>query len=80
MNYPKAAVEIEHEQTVEDHAQGNFAMALDQADAYPSLDDAFLGYSINTVDAILNDGYSDEDAERGLWIFCALEKNYLKSL
>ena len=77
MNYPKAAVEIEHKQTVEEHAQGNFAMALDQADDYPSLNDAFLGYSINTMNSILNDGYSDEDAERGLWLFYALEKNYL---
>ena len=70
----------EHEQTVEDHAQGNFEMALDQADDYPSLDDAFLSYSINTVDSIQEDGYSDEDAEEGMWIFWELEKNYLKRL
>ena len=77
MNYPKAAVEIEHKQTVEEHARDNFATALDQVDDYPSRDDAFLSYSINTVDSILNDGYSDEDADRGLRIFWALEKNYL---
>ena len=66
----------EHEKTIEEHAQDNFAMASDQVDDYPSLDDAFLGYSINTVDSIREDGYSDEDAYQGLMIFCSLERNY----
>ena len=66
----------EHEQTVEEIAQCNFAMALDQADEYPTLDDAFDSYRTNAVDSIQADGYSAEDAERGMMIFDCLEQNY----
>ena len=58
-----------HRFTIEQHVQANFAMAIDQADEYPTLDDAFDSYRINTVDSIREDGYSDEDADRGMWEF-----------
>jgi len=67
-----------HEKTIEEHAQDNFAMALDQADEYPTLADAFVAYGQNAVDSIQEDGYSAEDAERGMWIFYSLEQNYRK--
>jgi hypothetical protein len=57
-----------HEQTIESHVDGNVAMAIDQAEAYGGLIEAFWSFCQNTVDSVLEDGYTEKEAmEAGDW-------------
>jgi len=57
-----------HEQTIREHAQGNVAGAIDQAHAYGGLKGAYDSYAQNTIDSVLEDGYSGEDAyDAAIW-------------
>jgi hypothetical protein len=51
-----------HEQTIESHVDSNVAVAIDQADEYGGLEGAFHSFSQNTMDSVLEDGYSGEEA------------------
>lgn len=57
-----------HEQTIEQHVDGNVSTAIDQAHEYGGLTGAFHSFLQNTVDSVLEDGYSGEEAmEAGSW-------------
>jgi len=51
-----------HEQTLEQHADGNVATAIDQSHEYGGLENAFHSFSQNTMDSALEDGYSDSES------------------
>lgn len=57
-----------HEQTIEGHVDSNVSMAIDQAHEYGGLVGAFDAFSQNTMDSVLEDGYSGEEAvNAGYW-------------
>ena len=59
-----------HEETIESHVDSNVSMAIDQADEYGGLNGACDSFYQNTVDSVLEDGYTaDEAMQAGDW-FC----------
>jgi len=57
-----------HEQTIREHVTGNVSDAIDQADEYGGLKGAYDSYSQNTIDSVLEDGYSCDDAyDAAIW-------------
>ena len=64
-----------HEQTIEEHVNGNVAAAIDQSENYGSLKDAAYAYMQNAVDSVLEDGYSAQEAfDAGDWFVSELRK------
>lgn len=56
------------EQTIQSHVDGNVAMAIDQADEYGGLLAAFEAFRQNTIDSVIEDGYSACEAmDAGSW-------------
>lgn len=60
-----------HEQTIEEHVKNNVESAIEQADAYGGLREAFFSFLQNTVDSCIGDGYSPEFAFDAGSLFCA---------
>jgi hypothetical protein len=58
----KANKVVTHEETIDSHVSGNVAMAIDQADAYGGLQGALDSFYQNTVDSVIEDGYTAEEA------------------
>jgi len=52
----------QHEQTILEHVAGNVSMAIDQTYAYGGLVGACDAFAQNTIDSVLDDGYTGEDA------------------
>ncbi len=64
-----------HEQTMEEHVDCNVMVAIDQADEYGGLEGSRSAFLQNTVDSMLEDGYSaDEAMEAGDWFFVKFNK------
>lgn len=56
------------EKSIESHVDSNVQMAIDQADEYGGLHGACISFHQNTVDSVLEDGYSaDEAMDAGHW-------------
>ena len=51
-----------HEKTIQQHIKNNVSMAIDQADSYGGLREAFEAFLQNTVDSCLEDNYDDFDS------------------
>jgi hypothetical protein len=49
-------------------------MAVDQAEDYGGLEEAFHAFRQNTVDSCLEDGYSGDEAMNASGHFCAMFK------
>jgi hypothetical protein len=64
----------QHEETIESHAKSNALMAVDQAEDYGGLEEAFHAFRQNTVDSCLEDGYSGDEAMDASGHFCAMFK------
>lgn len=57
-----------HEQTPEQHVDTNVMVAIDQQDEYGGLRGARDSFYQNTVDSMLEDGYTGDQAmEAGAW-------------
>ena len=57
-----------NERTIESHVDSNVSMAIDQAHEYGGLRGAFDSFNQNTIDSVLEDGYSaDEAMDAGCW-------------
>ena len=64
----------QHEETIESHAMSNVLMAIDQAEAYGGLEEAFHAHLQNTVDSCVEDGYSGDEAMDASGHFCEIFK------
>jgi hypothetical protein len=58
-----------HEKTIEDHVKANVDMAIDQADSYGGLEQAFNAFSQNVGDSVLEDGYDEKDWHNAIELF-----------
>ena len=62
----------QHERTIEAHVKGNVVEAIDQADEFGGLENAFFSYLQNTTDSVIADGYTAEEAfDAGNW-YCTM--------
>ena len=63
-----------HEQSIEDHVKGNVSFAIDQANEYGGLQGSRDSFHQNTIDSVIEDGYTADEAwNAGLWfssLFC----------
>ena len=64
-----------HEQTIEEHVNGNLMMALDQMHCHESVEECMMSYGQNTEDSCIEDGYSrDEAFDAQIWFITKFEK------
>ena len=64
-----------HEETIESHVKSNVAMAIDQAAEYGGLRGALDAFYQNTVDSVIEDGYTgDEAMSAGAWFIASFNK------
>ena len=67
---------MQHEQTIDEHIDGNIRSAIDQAHEYDKQHDEFAhwyegdAYMQNTVDSCIEDGYTPEQAFEAGISFC----------
>jgi hypothetical protein len=58
-----------HSYTIQEHVNSNVELAIDQADAYGGLEQAFHSCLQNLSDSVLEDGY--EDTLGAIGLFCS---------
>ena len=59
---------MRNERTIESHVDSNVSEAIDQAHEYGGMAGAFDSYNRNTIDSVLEDGYTpDEAMDAGHW-------------
>jgi len=59
-----------HEETIESHVNSNVSAAIDRADEFGGMENAFFSFMQNTVDSCREDGYSPQEAFEAGNCFC----------